>query len=161
MLRYIRIVLATERWPGLLGMGMGVGERRIRVEASVHSRVIAHWARYREGRCGSRGLREGREGRERRGVNGSSLCAYEVRRQCAHRPTRPKGGEAVARAETRSKHVTFCLTKHCPIRQAHIWLRDMSEHRDRIRRSFLCLYEEMGKLLRGVVCVVLRRARIF
>jgi len=73
LLWYIWVVTATDRWLGLLGVGMRVREGRIRVKVAVHSRVIAHWARYREGWWGSRGLGEGREGRERRGVNESSV----------------------------------------------------------------------------------------
>ena len=46
------MVSTTERWLELLV----VGEGRIRVEASVHSRVIAHWAGRYEGGWGSRVL---------------------------------------------------------------------------------------------------------
>jgi len=50
VLRNIWIVTATERWLGLLGVGVRVREGSMRVEISVHSLVIAYWARYREGR---------------------------------------------------------------------------------------------------------------
>jgi len=52
-------------------------------------------------------------------------------------------------AETGSKHVTVCFDQALPEKaDAHLW---HIEHRDRIRKSFPCLSDEMGKLLRRVV----------
>ena len=103
-------MLATERWLGLLGVR--VREGRIRVGASVHSRVIGpDIARV----GGVRAVRAVCE-KDAKGGNTEGLMGpvYAFMR-CVD-------NAAVARAETRSKHVTFCLTKHRPIRQAHIWL---------------------------------------
>ena len=67
--------------------------------------------------------------------------------------TRGKGGDEV---QTRDVLFDQALPDTAGAHLAQGQGYGMSEHRDRIRRSFLCLYEEMGKLLRGVVCVVLR-----